>query len=118
MIICLAEGSGWSSKDDISKEIPPKACSGLIFKGLLLKTLGRIHALREKKQHLKPLKIRPHATKPIDIVLRRTAGTAETGSMYSGHDAFLKVIQQGFKDSSVCFFSFTIILNRRISNME
>jgi len=77
MIICLAEGSGWSSKDDISKEIPPKACSGLIFKGLLLKTLGRIHALREKKQHLKPLKIRPHATKPIDIVLRRTAGAED-----------------------------------------
>ena len=36
---------GWSSKDDISKKIPPKPGSGLIFKGLLLKTLGRIHAL-------------------------------------------------------------------------
>ena len=27
-----------------------------------------------KRQHLKPFKIRPHATKPIDIVLRKSAG--------------------------------------------
>jgi len=32
MIISLAEGHGCSSKNDISKEIPPKACGGLILR--------------------------------------------------------------------------------------
>ena len=30
-----------------------------------------------KKRHIKPLKIRPHATKLLDIVLRRSAGAGE-----------------------------------------
>jgi len=33
--ISIPEGHGCSWKDDISKRIPPKVCSGLIFKGLL-----------------------------------------------------------------------------------
>jgi len=35
-------GRGFSSKDDISKEIPTKPGSGLIFKDLLLQSYGRI----------------------------------------------------------------------------
>ena len=35
-------GHGCSSKDDISKEIPTKPGSGLIFKDLLLQSYGRI----------------------------------------------------------------------------
>jgi hypothetical protein len=34
MIISFAGGHGCFLKDDISKEIPPKPGSGLIFKGL------------------------------------------------------------------------------------
>jgi hypothetical protein len=68
-------GHGCSSKDDISKKIPPKPGNGLIFKGLLLQSLAEyLAAIR--KVHIKPLKIRPSAIKPIDIVLR---GSAVTG---------------------------------------
>jgi hypothetical protein len=42
--------------------------------------------------YVKPLKIRPHATKAIDTVLRRTAGAGGPALYLSGHDAFLKVI--------------------------
>jgi len=30
-----------------------------------------------RKESIKPLKIRPHTVKPIDIVLRRTAGAGD-----------------------------------------
>jgi len=32
------------------------------------------YPVANRKEHIKPLKIRPRAMKPIDIVLKRTAG--------------------------------------------
>jgi len=61
-----------SSKEDISKEIPPKGGSGLIFKGLRPETNAEYPAITGKSL-LKPLKIRPPAMNPIDILLRRSA---------------------------------------------
>jgi hypothetical protein len=61
-----------SSKEDISKEIPPKVGSGLIFKGLRPEAYAKYPAIIGK-WFLKPLKIRPPATNPIDILLRRSA---------------------------------------------
>jgi len=42
-------GHGCSSKDDISKKIPPKPGNGLIFKGLLLQKYGRIFWITNRK---------------------------------------------------------------------
>jgi hypothetical protein len=61
-----------SSKEDISKEIPPKAGSGLIFKGLRLEANAE-YLVIISKYSIKPLKIRPPATIYIDILLRRWA---------------------------------------------
>jgi len=48
MIISLAEGSGCSLKDDISKEDYTQASSGLIFKGLFLETLAEYTRCEKK----------------------------------------------------------------------
>jgi len=42
-------GHGCSSKDDISKKIPPKPGNGLIFKGLLLRSYGRISGYQPER---------------------------------------------------------------------
>jgi len=44
------------------------------------------------KEPIKPLKIKPHAIKPIDVVLRRTTVTGCHQFISYGYDAFLKVI--------------------------
>ena len=67
-------GHGFSLKDDISKEIPLKPGSGLIFKGLRPEVMAE-YTVINRKESIKPLKIRPPAIKPIDIVLRRSAVT-------------------------------------------
>src|SRR4030042_3357005 len=55
------------------KKIPTKPRSGLIFKGLLHRSYGRIFWVANRKGSINPLKIRPPAIRPIDIVLRRSA---------------------------------------------
>jgi len=59
-------------KEDISKEISPKAGSGLIFKGLRPEATAEYPAIIGKSL-FKPLKIRPPAMNPIDILLRISA---------------------------------------------
>jgi hypothetical protein len=77
MIISLAGGLGCSSKDDISKEDPTQSLQWAYLQGFTPQNFWQnTHAAR-KKQHIKPLKIRPQATMPIDIVLRRTAGAGD-----------------------------------------
>jgi len=49
-----------------------KAGSGLIFKGLRLEAIAEYLVIIGKSL-LKPLKIRPPAMNPIDILLRRSA---------------------------------------------
>jgi len=61
-----------SSKEGISKEIPPKAGSGLIFKGLRPEATAEGPAIIGKSL-IEPLKIRPPAINPIDILFRRSA---------------------------------------------
>jgi hypothetical protein len=56
-------------------KIPAKPCNGFIFKGLLLRSLAE-YPVTIRKGHIKPLKIRPSAMEPIDIVLR---GSVVTG---------------------------------------
>ncbi len=59
-----------SYQEDISKKIPLKAGSGLIFKGLRPEDHAEYPVIIGK-QYIKLLKIGPPATKPIDILLRR-----------------------------------------------
>jgi len=56
------------------KESHPSTAVGL-FSRITPQNYRQNTRAARKRQHLKSLKIRPHATKPIDIVLRRTAGT-------------------------------------------
>ena len=60
-------------RDDISKEIPPKLRSGLVFKGLHRVNLSQNTPVNTEAYSVKPLKIRPRAMLAIDIVLKRLA---------------------------------------------
>ena len=62
-----------SLKDDISKEIPPRLRSGLVFKGLRHLNLSQNTSVNTETHSVKPLKIRPQAMRVIDIVLKRPA---------------------------------------------
>ena len=57
------------------KRNPTQSLRWSYFQGFTPQNSWQNIRAARKKQHFKPLKIRPHATKPIDIVLRRTAGT-------------------------------------------
>ena len=59
-------------KDDILKEIPTKAGSGLIFKGLCPEAWTEYPVIIWK-DFVEPLKIRPLGMNSIDIVLRMLA---------------------------------------------
>jgi hypothetical protein len=56
------------------KRIPARPGNGLIFKGLLLRSLAE-YPVTNREGHIKPLKIRPSAIEPIDIVLRGSVVT-------------------------------------------
>jgi hypothetical protein len=68
-------GHGCCFQDDISKRTPPKACSGLIFKGFAPPEPLAEYALATRKQFAKPLKIWPRPLNAIDVALKRTGVT-------------------------------------------
>jgi hypothetical protein len=91
MMISLAEGSGCSLKDDISKEIPPKPGSGLIFKGLLPRIYGRISGYYKERAY-QILENKTICNKANRYRLEKNRQGRRPGFMSSGHDTFLKVI--------------------------
>ena len=70
---CVIIGHARSLKDDISKEIPPKLRSDLIFKGLRHLNLSQNTHVNTEEYSVKPLKIRSRAMRAIDSVLKRSA---------------------------------------------
>ena len=57
------------------KKNPTQSLQWAYFQGFTPQNSWQNTRAARKKQHLKPLKIRPYAIKPIDIVLRRPAVT-------------------------------------------
>ena len=75
----------WRSlRDDISKEIPPKLRSGLIFKGLRHLNLSQNTPVNTGTYSIKPWKIRPRAMRAIDSVLKRSAWPEYCSFKYQG----------------------------------
>ena len=76
-----SKAGGWRSRLFFErrylKRNPTQSLRWSYFQGFTPQNSWQNTHVARKKQHIKPLKIRPHATKPIDIVLRRTAGTGD-----------------------------------------
>jgi hypothetical protein len=68
-------GHGCFSKDDISKEDSDQARQWSYFLRVYSPGAMAEYTVTSQKGHIKPLKIRPSAIRPIDIVLRGSAVT-------------------------------------------
>jgi len=68
-------GQGCSSKDDISQKEFHTSLEVVLFLRVYARKSMAEYPVANCKEPIKPLKIRPHAIKPIDIVLRRTTVT-------------------------------------------